>query len=139
MRTKEDYQAQSKALPPKGKTGNGRTISEPVAVMIPDRTISDELAHGIYANSVDSLNTGTEIVLDFTLVYPRQWKKNATSEDLQQSLKNEVVSRIMMPSDRWDEFVVSYALSNPQMLEFLKEQLEFTERDEQVMSGKEGV
>lgn len=118
MATKDDYKNRPQpSLLDKSKTRTDRTINETTSLNIPDRTINEDQTHGVYANSVDSLNTGTEVILDFTLVFPNIWKKNATAEDLQNALRNEVVSRVLMPTDRWNEFVLSYVTSQPALVQ----------------------
>jgi hypothetical protein len=83
-----------------------------VLVRIPDRAITPEIARGTYVNHAQSLNTGTEVVIDFSLVLPETWKiddaLNVTSVDLM----NPVLARIVMPAEAFNLFVQHYVARN---------------------------
>jgi hypothetical protein len=99
-----------------------RNVGEPKELKIPNRTVTPDMAHGVYANNVDSIQTESEVILDFTFVHPISWSAGADSKTIEKLLRNETVARVIIPPHRFESFVLTYIQSRPELIRYLLEQ-----------------
>src|SRR5438128_526687 len=59
--------------------------------------VPPELLHGVFANAIQSFGAGNEVILDFSLIVPTQFRVDEQGNMADVKLSHTVVARVVVP------------------------------------------
>lgn len=88
-----------------------------VETLIPPKAIPESLALGVYANTIQQLSTGSETILDFSIVLPAQYIVSEAGKVQDLTITHQLVARVLIATPKFIEFMRNVAANNPEILE----------------------